>query len=48
VGNYSIENSGEKNSDWGFGQVIAISPLIAPLIIIIDHFEYGNPYTFNF
>lgn len=36
-----IHDSGDSNSNWGFGQVVAIVLLLAPLITIIEYFNHG-------
>ncbi|KAJ5356129.1 hypothetical protein N7517_010738 [Penicillium concentricum] len=41
------QDSDERDSDWEFGQVVALVLLLAPLITIIKYFNHGTPYTFN-
>lgn len=43
----ALENSDEKDSDWGFGQVVAIFLLIAPLITIVDHLAHGTVFPIH-
>lgn len=42
------KDTGNSNSDWGFGQVAAIVLLLAPLITIIEYFDHGTACTFYF
>jgi hypothetical protein len=40
-------DSHESDNDWGFGQVVALVLLLAPLITIIKYLTHGTPFTFN-
>ena len=40
------QDSDERDSDWGFGQVVALVLLLAPLITIIKYLTHGTPFTF--
>lgn len=42
-----LQDSDEREAGWGFGQVVALVLLLAPLITIIKYFTHGTPCTFN-
>lgn len=42
-----LQDSDEREAGWGFGQVVAVVLLLAPLITIVKYFTHGTPCTFN-
>ncbi|KZN88534.1 hypothetical protein EN45_071090 [Penicillium chrysogenum] len=42
-----LQESDEREAGWGFGQVMAVVLLLAPLITIVKYFTHGTPCTFN-
>ncbi|KAJ5177784.1 uncharacterized protein N7500_000483 [Penicillium coprophilum] len=42
----SLEGPDEGDNNWGFGQVVALVLLVAPLITIMKYFTHGTPHTF--
>jgi hypothetical protein len=42
-----LQDSDEREAGWGFGQVVAVVLLLAPLITMVKYFTYGTPCTFN-
>lgn len=42
-----VQDSDERDGDWGFGQVVALVLLLAPLFTIIKYFNHGTSYTLN-
>lgn len=41
-----LRDSNDENSHWGFGQVVAIVLLIAPLVTFVELFNKGTSFTF--
>ncbi|OQE44769.1 hypothetical protein PENCOP_c002G05954 [Penicillium coprophilum] len=41
-----IQGPDERDNKWGFGQVVALVLLVAPLITIMKYFTHGTPHTF--
>lgn len=42
-----VQDSDERDGDWGFGQVVALVLLLAPLFTIIKYFNHGTSYMLN-